>query len=230
MLTKNANNVKVFLGGKLADYNEKVMEAEYKIAELRNTIVELNETIKDLNSNNKSSKVEIEGLNNVKADLEKEIIEKNSQIYSLKSANKSLKNEKENFEKKISELNSINKILKNEIDELNAKLVNYEQNNIKFNKEIIESDKIRNLYEKDLIMVSDMNNKMADKIKSLETVLAQKEKYIQILLKRKGNEFETSSVISNISNQKTIKTQHNKNFSNNILLTDNNSVESSFSI
>jgi hypothetical protein len=187
MFKKNSENlnVRVNLGGTALNMSDKVIEAEMKIMEYRNTIVNQNEKIRFLEIDKEKLILEIEE-NKKEINSLKEIIRKKNEEINQENYKKEISN-KENLlrEKKLNENYEIINLQKNEINELNFRLSEYEKNNIRFNKEIIESEKIKDIYEKDLVNYLDVNTKMNDKIRMLEHVLVQKDKYVQLLLKKK---------------------------------------------
>lgn len=224
MFKKNSENlnVKVNLGGTALNMSDKVIEAEMKIMEYRNTIVNQNEKIKFLENEKEKLFAEIEENKSEIKNLKEIVREKNEENFEEK-------NKKENFyeenllqEKKLKENQFVINIQKNEINELNFRLSEYEKNNKRFSKEIIESEKIKDLYEKDVVNLQDFNTKMNDKIRMLEHVLIQKDKYIQILLKKKDlkNDYcdnELINIDSNYSNGITKKNDIGKRDSNNLI-------------
>ena len=184
------SNVKVSLGGTALNMSDKVIEAEMKIMEYRNTIVNQSEKIKFLENDKENLNLEIEENKKEIEKLRKEIRIKNEENFEEKNKSENFCKENLLNEKKLKESQGIINLQSIEINELNFRLSEYEKNNMRFNKEIIESEKIKDLFEKDVVNLHDSNIKMNDKIRMLEHVLAQRDKYIQILLKRKDGKNE----------------------------------------
>lgn len=181
-------SVKVTLGNKLFHSENLLNEANARINELQHLLVEKDEENKNLKNENKMlkdqnfqcqdfiKKLELENVN-----LKSNYDEQKKYIMNLEE---NLKDEKSNYK----ELLSINKQLKLEIDSLNYQIENSQGNSIKCMRDLQETEKVKSRFENQLIEVSQIKDDLLEKIKVYEGVLKQKEKYINILIKKNCNE------------------------------------------
>lgn len=216
-------SVKVTLGNKLFHSENLLNEANARINELQHLLAEKDEENKNFKNENKMlkdqnfqcqdfiKKLELENVN-----LKSNYDEQKIYIMNLED---NLKDEKSNYK----ELLSINKQLKLEIDSLNYQIENSQGNSIKCIRDLQETEKMKSRFENQLIEVSQIKDDLLEKIKVYEGVLKQKEKYINILIKKNSNEnlnknfqSEIGSSLSNTAYKKldtidTVFTNPNQN-------------------
>lgn len=200
-------SVKVTLGNKLFHSENLLNEANARINELQHLLAEKDEENKNLKNENKMlkdqnfqcqdfiKKFELENVN-----LKSNYDEQKKYIMNLEE---NLNDEKSNYK----ELLSINKQLKLEIDSLNYQIENSQGNSIKCIRDLQETEKMKSRFENQLIEVSQIKDDLLEKIKVYEGVLKQKEKYINILIKKnsienfnKNFQSEIAEIGSSLSN------------------------------
>jgi predicted RNase H-like nuclease (RuvC/YqgF family) len=181
-------NVKVSLGNKLFQSENLLNEANARINELQHLLAEKDEENKNYTNENKMlkdqnfqcqefiKKLELENLN-LKSNLEGE----KKIVITLEE---SLNDEKSNYK----ELLNINKQLKLEIENLNNQIQNFQGNSTKCIRDLQDTEKMKSKFENQLIEVTQLKDDLLEKIKVYEGVLKQKEKYINILIKKNSNE------------------------------------------
>jgi predicted RNase H-like nuclease (RuvC/YqgF family) len=181
-------NVKVSLGNKLFQSENLLNDANARINELQHLLAEKDEENKNYTNENKMlkdqnfqcqefiKKLELENLN-LKSNLEGE----KKIVITLEE---SLNDEKSNYR----ELLNINKQLKLEIENLNNQIQNFQGNTFKCIRDLQDTEKMKSKFENQLIEVTQLKDDLLEKIKVYEGVLKQKEKYINILIKKNSNE------------------------------------------
>jgi len=212
-------SVKITLGNKLHKTQLLQEELNARLNELTNNLTNANE------ENNKL-RTEIECLQSEKIQLIKKNSSLSEYVSSLKTVIQNEKISKESIQEEHSnlinqheDLINTNKKLKIEIEKLNND-INSEKTKVKnCSKEIVEIYKVKDLFEIKVIELTELNEKLNENIKIYESVLKQKEKYIEILIRKNSdrNNLHINNTIDsykNFSKDKNEMKQINKNVPN----------------
>jgi len=193
-LKKTNNQMKVTLGGQMLKEETIITESKAKIQELTQNLVEKEE--------------EITNLKNKVLNFENEQYTKNTLIDYLQAKLKNLEEKLEYYEKDdenngsklnratINEAQQLKTIrnLNEELEKQSNKISIMEQNQNKFQREIYETDKVKLSYEQKIIDLNQRNSDLEMKVNKLDRILKQKEKYINILLKKNASDSNLMSV------------------------------------
>jgi hypothetical protein len=241
------NNVKVKLGKQLSHYDNLISVAEGKVNELTHLVGEYEEEKRSLIDENTRLKknlgiMEID-FNKMTLELEKMVLE----LAKEKQEKREIHSKLEEYSIQKKELLQVNKKIHLEYDLLINQVSNENQTIFKYRQEVDESEKIRSKYENKIIELSKTCDELQEKISVYENVLKQKEKYINIILRKKPlpegtlmvhgicdtlNTMETiklntdvKEINSNLKKQSSLQTTSKKqNSSNNITQISNNIV------
>ena len=212
-INKNINKgVKLIVGNKLLEMEK----SQQKVLELEKIIESQDNKIKILNLGVEPYNIEIK---NLKAKLEM-IEEENNNL-----RNKDINNLKEieNLKIKVSEevkikneLIDSNKKLQEKIELLNHQLDLFEFQNNKEKEEYNNMCKVKSNFEDRIIQLTEELQKIQTKLQIAENALIQKDKYIQMLIKKNNNntfynkhnkEQEKNDEINDNKNKKIIRPQ-----------------------
>ena len=196
-------NVKVNLGPKILNYETTLNDLNSKINELSSQLSYKADENYKIKKDFENLKIEFQNQTNCNLKQEIEIKDLNLRLSSInKEVDTFNISTVENQSSKLENLKSI-KYLKLEIDELSNSLNYYKDNKAKIEKEIHECDKIKSNFEVDNINLIDENNKLSSKVDTLNSILKQKEKYIEILMKEKNKIFKKNEILD--SNKQSLK-------------------------
>jgi chromosome segregation ATPase len=178
-------SVKVSLGGQLLINENQLEEAKSKISLLSISLKDKDETIKNLQYIISTLQTENTALKSENGVLSSKNLEFLTELEISNKQIKNLQNEISGIEKVKNEFMAANRILRVELENLNLRNDENILKNKKFIHEYEETEKVKNKFEDNFIYASEVNENLIEKIKVYEQVLKQKEKYINILIKKK---------------------------------------------
>lgn len=195
-------NVKVTLGKTFNAFQEKNNENVTKISRLEGIVFEKEKEIAELKSEINSNKQSINLYHSklLSADNEREQLK--SQIESLLGNQERLNQLIINFNNSQTDLSDSNKKLQRQVEILNNEIEEKDKKIIHQADEYAEMEKIKNNFEEKMIILSCQLDQSKSKILSLENIIKQKDRYIQMLVNEKKS--TNNSKISNTNSSNTI--------------------------
>lgn len=194
-------SVKVNLGNKFANYENIIQEQNARINELTHLLAEA-ELFKSTVLNEKNClKTSLDKLKENLNNLEKENIDLKTEIESKDNQIKELTIKLEEEINKFKDMFNTSKKLKQEIEFLCSHIKENENNQRKYIFELEENEKIKSKYEYDIIELTRLSEDLSEKVKSYETIVKQKDKYIDILLRKRDKELGDNGNINNLNTQ-----------------------------
>lgn len=183
-MIKKAPNTVVTLGKSVFDKEEEIKRLNYRVLELSSIISDKDETIIELKKCNlEILHRELELKNTVKQQT-KEIEQYRESCSKLGSELELYGKDKSVIQEKMQEFTSTIKTLQEELDLKCRRIESIDGENKKYRAEVKDSERVKSNLEEELILTHKSLDKAQEKIRSLESIIKQKDHYIEMLLKK----------------------------------------------